>query len=289
MPKPVIGLLYSGNKIGKEEKLFLSLAKEKNIELIMFNLSSDIDEDKFEKEVKRCDVIYNNTAEDYVVEFIKTIEELGKKVIDSSKAYYYPEDKWIFYLKCKKNKIPTPETILLSEHLDVAKKELEEFGKWPVVIKRIYGSMGQYVKKADNIKSAVEQIKQLWKKGSERLPIIAQELIPSSSYRVTVIDGKIVQTALKKSNGWKATGNYAKKFYKFDIDQKLKKIVNKVINISKIKVCGIDLLRKKDDWFVIEVNSEPDFSFFENEQKKLVGIMLNFLKKEAIKSKTNHA
>src|SRR3989344_707230 len=134
------------------------------------------------------------------LEMLKTFEELGKKTVDSSNVYYYSEDKWMFYLKCKKDKIPTPETILLSNNARSIKKELKEFNQWPVILKRIEGEQGEFVQKADNVKEAIEVIEELWKKGNQHLPIIAQELVKSHTYRVTVIGSKIVQTALKDAS-----------------------------------------------------------------------------------------
>ena len=124
-------------------------------------------------------------------------------------------------------------------------------------------------------------IKKFWKKGSEKMPIIAQEFINSPSYRVTVIGNKIVQTAIKQNNGWKATGVYAKNFKKFKIDPKLEKIVKKIVRISRIKICGIDLFKKNGKWLVLEVNSQPSFDFFEDEREMLIDKALNLLKKEA--------
>ncbi|MDO8517540.1 MAG: ATP-grasp domain-containing protein [Nanoarchaeota archaeon] len=287
--KSVIGFLYSGKNLGKEEKMFLELAKKKNIELIPINIFKRIDEKEFREQIKKCDLIYNNTAEDFVIEYIKTIEEFGKKVIDNSRLYYYTEDKWMFYVKCQEHNIPTINTILLSENLNIAKKELEDFNHWPVVLKRVVGTMGEYVEKAENPEQAVRVIKKFWKKGSEKIPIIAQEMVLSPSYRITIINKKIVQTAIKTSKTWKATGVHGKTFKKFKIDSDLKKIVDKVVKAVKINICGIDLLKKDGKWLVLEVNSEPAFDFFENEREKLVDLTLNFLKQACINQKNKKA
>jgi len=280
MKNVTIGYLFTGD-LSKDEKIFLEEAKKKNVELVLLNLSRDSDEKRIEELIKSFDLVYNATAEDYVIEIVKTIEGMGKKVVDSSKAYYYIEDKWLFFLKCKENNIPTPETILLSENETIAKKELKEFGRWPVVLKRVVGTMGEYVEKADNISEAIGVINKFWKKGGKNFPVVAQEFIHSPSYRVTVIDGEIVQTALKENKGWKATGVYAKKFKKFEVDEKLKKIIDKVVRISGIKICGIDFFKKDGEWIVLEINSEPGFDFFEGERRKLIGKTLNYLVKVA--------
>ena len=279
MKKFVLGYIFSERKMGNEEKIFIKLCKKKNIELVMFNILKKIDEFELEEKAKKCDLIFNNSAEEFAYEIVKTLEVLGKKVIEPSKTYYYAEDKWIFYLKCKEHKIPVPETILLSENIILAKKELKEFAKWPVILKRVEGTWGEFVEKADNLKEAEKIIKKFWGKADERLPIIAQEFIRSPSYRVTLIGNKIVQTALKESKNWKATGNHQKKFKKFKVDKELEKMINKIVNLVGVKICGIDFMKKNGKNLLIEINTTPGFDFFLEEREMLISKVLDFLKK----------
>ena len=278
MKKGELGILFDERQsLGEEEKIFVNLAKKKKIKLVMMNISKIKDEKEIKKKIKNCKVIFNNTGEGFGIEIAKTIEALGKKVVDSPKTYYFVEDKWMFFVKCKEHGIPSPETILLSENIQIAKSELKKFKKWPVILKRVYGTWGEYVEKADNLNQAERIIKKFWKKGSERVPIIAQEFIRSPSYRVTLIGDKVIQTAIKENIGWKSTGVYEKKFEKFKIDKNLKEIIKKIKKFSGISICGIDFLKKEKQWIVIEINAEPGLDFFKNERKKLIGKVLNFL------------
>ncbi len=277
MKKLVIGYLYNGRGLGEDERLFKKIAKKKNIEPIFLNTLQFSTGTDLKEKIKECDIIYNSSGDDFVIETEKTIEELGKKIIDTTKAYYYTEDKWMFFLKCKKHRIPTPDTILLSQDIATAKKELREFNKWPVILKRVVGTMGEYVEKGDSIKEAETIIKKLWKKGCERMPIIAQEYIHSPSYRATVIGGKIVQTAIKENKGWKATGVYAKRLKRFPIDKELKELTKKIMDFVDIKVCGIDFLKKDGKFMVLEVNSAPGLDFFECEREKMTEELIKLL------------
>lgn len=282
MKKKVIGLICCGREANQEVKTFIELAKKKDVQLVIINISDKFNIKYLKRKVKQCDIIYCSVWDDFSIELVKTIEEWGTKIYESSSSYYYTEDKWMFYVKCKKYNLPTPDTILLSENIHNAKKELKDFGRWPVILKRITGTMGEYVGKAKGLVEAEALIKKLWKKGSEKLPIIAQEFIKSPSYRVTVIGNKIIQTALKKNNaGWKATGVYAKKFEHFEIDKKLERIIKKIIKVLDIKVCGIDMLKKDGKWVLLEVNAQPSLDFFEEEREKLTEATLNLLIKSA--------
>ncbi|MFA5855730.1 MAG: ATP-grasp domain-containing protein [Candidatus Pacearchaeota archaeon] len=280
MKKRVVGYIYCEKDLGPDEKAFLKEAKKRDLGIVFFNISKDFNEEDIEEKAKMCDIIFNNSAEEFSIEFVKTLEELGKIVVDSSKTYYFIEDKWMLYLECKKNKISTPNTILLSENINLAKKDLIKFNHWPVILKRIEGTCGNYVEKAENKQDAEKIIKKFWKMGSERIPIIAQEFIPSFSYRVTVIGGEIVQTAIKENHGWKCTGVYEKKFKKFEVDKELLKIVKKAINVTKVNACGIDFLKKEGKWVLLEVNSTPAFDFFQKERGFLIGKVLDLLKRK---------
>jgi glutathione synthase/RimK-type ligase-like ATP-grasp enzyme len=278
MKNKIMGYIFCGSKLGGDEKAFLKIAKKKNIELVLFNLEEDFDNKKIIEKINKCDIIFNNSAEEEAFELEKTIEVFGKKVIDSPKIAYEFDDKWTFFLECRKHGIPTINTILLSENLKLAEKELKEFNQWPVILKRIEGTCGEYVDKAGNIKEAIKIIKKFWKKGSQRLPVIAQEYILSPCYRVLTIGDKIVQSAVKHNNGWKKTGVYEKtKSEKFKIDKDLRKIIMKIIKMSKINVCGIDLLKKEKNWLVLEINTVPALDFFPKERDKLAGMILDLL------------
>ena len=285
MRKITVGYIFNEPYLRKDEKIFLGVAKKKGINLVMINTAKDLKEEGFEfkKKIKECDIFFNNSAEDFAIETVKTIEELGKRVIESSKEFYYDEDKWMFALKCMENNIPTLKTTILSQNWNIIKKELEDFGEWPVILKRVEGTNGDYVDKADNLREAEKIINKFWKKGSDRLPIIAQEFIRSPSYRITIVGDKVVQTAIKDSKGWKATGVYIKdkNVKKFQVDKELKKVIEKINKTFKMKIYGVDLFKKNGKWLVLEINSAPGLDFFNKEEKKLVGEILDLLKKEA--------
>lgn len=278
MKKKTIGIITCGREIEKEGETFLELGKKKDVNIILINISDKFNINHFKRKIKKCDIVYCSVWDDFSVELTKTVEEWGVKIFDSSNSYYYTEDKWMFYVKCKKYNVPVPDTILLSENINNAKRELKEFGRWPVILKRITGTMGEYVGKAKGMEEAEQLIKKFWKKGSEKLPIIAQEFVKSPSYRVTVIGNKPVQTTLKRNNaGWKATGVYAKKFEQFKIDKKLERIIKKLMKFLDIKICGIDMLKKDGKWLILEVNGQPSLDFFEEERERLVEGVLNLL------------
>ncbi len=280
MKKAVIGYIFDERKKRLEEKKFLRIAKKLNIEVVFFNVADELNKEEIEKKAKKCQIIFNDSGEYITNEIVKYLELLGKKVIEDSKTAYYPEDKWLFFIECKKNKIPCPETVLLPTNIESAKKELKHFNQWPVVLKKIYGCRGEFVERAKNIKEAIEIMRKFWGKENDRTPIIAQEYIGSDSYRVTLIGGKIVQTAIKKRGGWKASGCASMKIRKFKLDGEIENISKKVAKMSKIKICGVDFAKNNGKWIVIEVNAEPSLKFFDCERDKMIEEVLKFLKSQ---------
>jgi len=279
--KITLGYIFYGLKFSKDERIFLKLAKKKNINLVMFNIYKHFDKKKVKRKAKKCILIFNNSGEEKAVKFVKYLEKIGSRVIESSRSFYRDENKWGLYLKCKKNRIPTPRTILLKKDMASALSGLKKFNEWPVILKRIHGCQGDFVSKANNLKEAEAIINKFNKRAKIEWPIIAQRFFPSASYRVTTIDGRIVQTAIKQKGSWKKTGVYTKTFKKFKITPKLREIIRKITDASEINVCGIDLLRKNGRWYVLELNGQPCYGFFEEERERLIDNVLNFLKKEA--------
>jgi glutathione synthase/RimK-type ligase-like ATP-grasp enzyme len=88
-----------------------------------------------------------------------------------------------------------------------------------------------------------------------------------------------VQTAIKENNNWKCTGVYAQNFKKFEIDDNLKSVIEKLMKSFDIKICGVDLLKRGDDWIVIEVNSEPALDFFPEETDWIIRKEIALIKK----------
>lgn len=278
MPKITIGFITNHRLLADEDEKFLRVAKKIGVNMVVFNAAEDFDLKQIKEKADQCDIILNDEADYLALELAKTLEVFGHKVVELSKSYYYTEDKWLFYLKCLKNKIPVPKTILLSTDLVSIKKELEKFDNFPVVLKRVEGFHGDFVDKAENSDQAVSVIKRFWKKGENLFPILAQEFVNSFSYRVTTIGGEVAQTAIKKSRDWKATGVSATRFFKFKIDKELKKIIDKLNKIINIAVCGIDFAKKDGHWVVIEVNAEPSLKFFDCEYNLMIEKSLKYLK-----------
>lgn len=282
MKKTTIGFITNSRLLLDEEaNRFKRIAEKMDIPLVFFNSADKMDIAELEAKVKQCDIVYNDEGESIAVELAKMIEALGGKVVEPSKTLYYTEDKWLQYMMCIKNDIPVLKTILLPTDLVSARQEIVNFNHFPVVLKRIEGCRGEFVDRANTADEAIEVIKKFWTKGEDRFPVIAQEFVDSNSYRVLTIGGKVVQTAVKKSNGWKATGCESLSFSRFEIDGELKNILDRLIPITDLAFCGYDLAKQNGRWVFMETNAFPSYKFFDEEYDPLIEKVLTHLKKLA--------
>jgi glutathione synthase/RimK-type ligase-like ATP-grasp enzyme len=268
MTKPCLGVICTPHGNKTEKNLFPTLRKRFN--LILFPVQKDIDYEVLKNQAKDVKVILN-TAMDMpntydAEEVVKTFETMGKKVIDSSKSFYYKEDKWLFYQTCLKCNLPTPPTWYVPRNANVFKARLKRIMKdGPLVFKGIFSDTGKAVKRAMTYQEALHVIKTLRKKVG-LMPVIAQRYIPHGniSYRVTLAGDRIIQSVAKYGKNWKEGKLFWKneKYKRFKPDKKLVRLCKSTVAAFGLEWCGIDLLKDKEGkWHIIEVNSGPSMDF----------------------------
>ena len=286
MENPSLGIICTLQKTPTERNLFPILRKKFN--LVLFPLQKDIDYDVLAKQAKNIKVVLN-TAVDMPntydsLEMVKTFEGMGKHVIDSSKSFYYREDKWMFYQTCLKNHLPTPKTYYIPRDINKSRSVLKKIlEKSPVVFKGTFSDTGRAVKRAMNYEEALKVIKSLHKK-IDLMPIIAQRYVPHGkiSYRITMVGDKIIQGVIKYGKNWKE----GKLFYKnecyrlFKPNKKLAKLCKKTAKKFGLEWCGIDLMKDAvGQWQLIEVNSCPSMDFIGKDMKRANEDLYNYLLK----------
>ena len=87
MKKITIGYIFYENRLRHDERAFLKIAKRKGINLVMINAYKGLTENELKDEIKDCDIIFDNSAENASLEIAKTIEELGKRVIETLRVF----------------------------------------------------------------------------------------------------------------------------------------------------------------------------------------------------------
>lgn len=283
-----IGYVYPESDNCLDDKFLIKLLKRK-FNLILFPLEKQIEEKQIEEQAKACRLIFNNAVyEPFTwdgIELSKTFEEFGVKVINPSRSFYYQEDKWVFYLECLKNKIPTPLTYLISKKLN-EKKIKKILMDGPIVIKAIFSDKGQCVERAKTFEEFEDKLQKIINR-APTTPIIAQKYIEHGnvSYKVLLIGNKVVQGVVIRGKSWEQTGMKETENYRtFKPDKKLKELCEKASKAFGMKWCSLDLIKQNKDWYLIEVNGCPAVDFIYSDMERLGNMLINFLYKEAKRS-----
>lgn len=277
-----IGYIYYKSYYDSSDEIFIRFLEEK-LNVIRLPFEEQIDLETIKTKVKDCKVIFNDTtwgqATLQSVELTKTLEELGKTVVNSSSSIFYNEDKWMFYLKCLENNIPTPKTYLIPIELKFNSKYIKSIlAKHPIVLKAVYSDNGSCVEKVSNYQMFLKKLKKILK-SNPTSPIIAQKYIPNShkSYRVTLINHKVKQGIVKIGKSWKQTGKEEEYFKLIKVNRKIKNLCERASKLLSMDICGFDLILNNGKWYIIEANSSPALNFIKKDEVRLLKLLSDYL------------
>ncbi|MBI2105768.1 ATP-grasp domain-containing protein [Candidatus Woesearchaeota archaeon] len=289
--KTPIGIIYYEAYHDYEDKMLPRALKKKNMDLVLIPAEKQLDFYEIRERTKKCKIIYNDTICQPMLfeslELSKTLEEFGKKVINSSYSFFYQEDRWMFYLKCLEHGIPTPKTYLLHKETKYSKDAIKEvLKKNPLVLKGIFSDNAKLVEKVADYNNFLKKIKKISNKDKES-PIIAQEYIQheNKSYRATMINYKLKQFTAKISKNWKQTGSEKEHFRLAKVNKYVKDLCERTARILGMPICGMDLIFNSGKWYIIEANSCPALNFIYEDEKRLIKILANYLYSECKKLK----
>ena len=205
----------------------------------------------------------------------RILEKNGNRLFNKADFIKMCDDKTLTNIMCSNIGVKMPKTFagplfyspsLKEENLkflDIIEKELG----YPLVLKKVYGSLGLGVHLVEN----KEQLISLYKEYC-RQPIQFQEYIKTSagkSIRVLVIEEKIVG-AFERYNDGDFRSNFGThaSSKEFILPESYKECVNKISKEFKIEYAGIDLLFGENDEPVLcEINSNAFFEEFEKTTK----------------------
>ena len=278
-----MGVIYYKTYQDYEDRLLLKYLRKKNLNIVYLPAEEQLDVNELKEKTKKCKLIYNDTTCQPILfeslEISKTLEELGKKVINSSHSFFYQEDKWMFYLKCLEHKIPTPKTYFIPKGTKYYSKVIKEIlKKNKLVLKGVFSDNSADVERVSSYSMFITKLKKITRK-SYGAPVIAQEYIPNfkRSYRATLINHKLEQFIVKISKSWKQSGNVREHFRTIKVNEKLRNLCEGASKALGLQVCGLDLIFNNGKWYVIEVNSCPGLNFIYDDEKRLVNKIANFL------------
>lgn len=288
------GIIICNQKIGHNQykiERFKEEFSKQGIKLEVFlndGTLANIVDSEIKINLPKCDFIIYLDKDIYLA---RLLEKAGYRLFNKADFIKLCDDKVLTFIACANKGIRMPKTFagplmyrdLTEENFAFLKRVEKELG-YPMVVKKVYGSLGEGV----YLVNSYDELKKLY---SEifRNPILFQEYIPSSkgkSLRIMVIDQKVVGGFIRynhvdfRSNfGETADGktlDNPEKYFGFaqDIADKL-----------QIEYAGIDLLVGEDDNPILcEINSNAFFEEFE----KVTGINVAEKVVDLIKRKMNY-
>lgn len=154
--------------------------------------------------------------------------------------------------------------------------------KFPLVAKKVYGSLGEGVKLINNKK----ELKSFYLDNFKE-PLLFSKYIKESygkSIRSLIINGKYVGSIVRSNkNDFRSNYGTDTESYILENDEEIAKISNKIANILNVEYAGLDFLFGRDSYYFCEINSNAFFEEFE----KVTKINVAKLVLEMIKEKIN--
>lgn len=219
-------------------------------------------------EVKTKDLPYDFIIyldKDYYL--AKMLEKAGYKLFNNAEAIRICDDKMLTHLTLANNNIKMPKTInfplrYYSSQYDIfLNNVIKELG-FPMIVKEIYGSLGEQVHLVNNKEELFSLEAKIYKR-----PHIYQEYIKSSKgkdIRMVVINKKYVTNMnriAQDKNEFKSNIETGGIGVKIIPDKKYIEVAEKVAKIIDLDYCGLDLLiGENNEPILCEVNANAYLS-----------------------------
>lgn len=204
----------------------------------------------------------------------RMLEKAGYRLFNKADFIKFCDDKMLTFIGCANMGIKMPKTIsgplvysdLKESNFSFLKEVIKELG-FPMVVKKVYGSLGEGVYLVKDEKELHDLYQEI-----ARNPIVFQEYIPSSfgkSIRVLIIDGKVFGAFIRE-NTRDFRSNFGDNAGSEELfnGEKYLRFAQEIADKLDIEYAGIDLLvDKNDEPILCEINSNAFFEVFESVTK----------------------
>lgn len=158
--------------------------------------------------------------------------------------------------------IKVPKTIVIHDR-NFLEDAVKKVGGTPVILKAPYGSFGHGVVIVES-KRSLNSAWDLVKSNASAGMVLIQEYIRGSKgrdIRVFVVGGKVIASMLRQARRGEFRSNIELGGLSkgIEIDADLKKMAIKSTQAIGLQVAGVDIIQSKNEFSVMEVNSNPGF------------------------------
>ena len=209
------------------------------------------------------------------------LQRLGLYILNPPKAIEYCADKYSLLTILEENGIPVPRTVV-TENVEEALKAFEELGG-DVVVKPIFGSRGVGSTRVTDPDVAIRVFRTI---RFYHGVIYVQKFIPHgfSDIRAFIIGNHVAAAMKRNAQTWKTNISQGAKPVALKLSEEIEEIAVKSANLVQCKVAGVDILKSRSGYFVVEVNSQPSWRGLQsvtdiNIAHEIVDFILSELKK----------
>ena len=203
---------------------------------------------------------------------IREMESLpGVAVINSSDSIMSSRDKLLAHQLLAAAGIPFPRTVLARQPSDVARM-VKLVGGPPVILKLVSGTHGKGVMLGKDIDEIQASLETVW---ALNQTLLIQEFVRDShgeDLRVIVVGGRALGAMKRtaKLGSFRANVHQGADVAEYPMDDELEWLALRATEVMGLDVAGVDLVKGRDGYSVIEVNSGPGFEGFEKATGKNV-------------------
>lgn len=200
----------------------------------------------------------------------RMLEKAGYRIFNKADFIKLCDDKFLTFISCSNMGIRMPETYAgplvyttnNNPETSFLDKIIDKLG-FPMVVKKVYGSLGEGVFRVDNKNELLSTYKSMCHD-----PILFQRYISTSigkSIRVIVIDGKVFGAFIRKNKAdFRSNFGESAGSEKLENNTKYVQFAEKIAQKLDIEYAGIDLLDDVNgEPILCEINSNAFFEEFE--------------------------
>ena len=267
------GLIITNQELGHSEYKIIRFKEEfSKLGVSLDVLKNDgtlaeIKDNNIQLNIPKCDFIIYLDKDIYLA---RILEKAGKRMFNKADFIKLCDDKMLTFIKCADMGIKMPDTFagplvytsIQEPHLDFLNEIIEKLG-FPMVVKKVYGSLGEGVFLVQNKEELISLYKEIC-----HGPVLFQRYVSSSkgrSIRVIVIDGKVFGAFIRKNGGdFRSNFGTTAGSEKLENSEKYISFAGKIAEKLDIEYAGIDLLDDDNGEIVMcEINSNAFFEEFE--------------------------
>ena len=258
----VVNTFMDNDKFKNLYKLLSDAFKKHGVSLIV-KRAQDISLEVGEEIINKPDFAIFWDKDIYLAE---RLEEQGIRLFNNARSIYLCDNKIAMYQELAKQQIRIPRTLIAPKtfeglgytNLAFLKEAGDQLG-WPLVIKEAYGSFGEQVYLANDIKEAEQIVNRIGYKD-----FLMQEFVASSKgrdIRINIVGGQAVVSMLRENkNDFRSNISNGGAGTKYEPREEYIELALKAAKALGLSFAGVDVIFGENGPIICEVNSNPQFA-----------------------------